>query len=270
IILFTDDDVTPDKNWAVDLMVPLLEGSCDAVTGQITLAENVTRPWLTSAHLWWLASSDDAKSHDGVRELIGANMGFRRSVLDRVPAFDIELGPGAMGFGDDTLFGWQLSEAGFRIAYVPSAGVIHHVDPIRLRRIEWLTASRQRGRSQAYLRYHWEHSEIRFPRARQLYYVLKLQVRRCFQQRPSLEDEGCSLWEMSYVLHSEMCKQFRLERRGSRKYERRGLRKLTPQKQPVEGVGGSSPGSGDGETMQGKVPRTLSLEGSPVTHVNGG
>ena len=165
-------------------------------------------------------------------------MGFRRSVLERVPAFDTELGPGALGFGDDTLFGWQLSEAGFRIGYARSAGVIHHVNPSRLRRTEWLSAARSRGRSQAYLRYHWEHSDIQYPRLRQLYYFIKLQLRRVVQRPPPLESEGCPLWEVSYVLHMAMCKQFRLERRRPRNYARHGLTRRMPQGHVVKEVAG--------------------------------
>ena len=42
---------------------------------------------------------------------------------------------------------------------------------------------------------------------------------------PALEAEGCPLWEMSYLLSIEMCKQFRLERRRPRNYARHGLTK---------------------------------------------
>ena len=236
LILFTDDDVTPAQDWAMEMMLPLLNGTCDAVTGKITLDPKLTRDWLTSAHRWWLASSDDARPHEGFQELIGASMGFRRSVLERVPAFDTELGPGALGFSDDTLFGWQLAEAGFRVGYAPAARVIHHLNASRLGRAEWLHASRSRGRSEAYLCYHWEHSDIQNPRLRELYYVIKLQLRRMLQRPTPLESEGCPLWEMSYVLNIEMCRQFRLERRRPRNYARRGLAKLATSGNPVDEI----------------------------------
>jgi glycosyltransferase involved in cell wall biosynthesis len=225
IILFTDDDVILAEDWAEQIMSPLLHGSCDAVTGQITLAPNLMRPWMTPAHRWWLASSHDALPYHGSREMIGANMGFRRSVLERVGAFDPELGPGALGVGDDTLFGWQLAEAGFRIGHAPKAGATHQLDASRLRRINWLSEARKHGRSEAYLRNHWEHSDIQNPRLRQFCYFIKLQLRRVLQRPPPLESEGCPLWEMSYVLHMEMCKQFCFERRRPRNYSRRGLTK---------------------------------------------
>jgi hypothetical protein len=31
----------------MELMLPILDGTCDAVTGQITLAPNLLRHWLT-------------------------------------------------------------------------------------------------------------------------------------------------------------------------------------------------------------------------------
>ena len=270
IILFTDDDVTPREDWAMEMIRPLLDGTCDAVTGQITLAPNLKRQWLTPAHRWWLASSHDAKPHNGIRELIGANMGFRRSVLDRVPVFDTELGPGALGFGDDTLFGWQLSEAGVRIGDAPSAGVIHHLAPSRLRRTEWLSAARSRGRSQAYMRYHWEHSDIQYPRLRQLYYFIKLKLRRLVQRPPPLENEGCPLWEMSYVLQIEKCRQFRLERRRPRNYGRHGLTKSTLAGHVADGVGRIHRGGGNGETEQVQVSRRMNAESDSTAHMGPG
>jgi len=134
IILFLDDDTIPAEDWTEQMVSALLKGDFEVVTGQITIASNLKRLWLTAAHKWWLASSHDAQPHRGSRELIGANMGFRRSVLERVGAFDPELGPGALGLAKDTLFGWQLVEAGFKIGYAPRAGATHQLDASRLRR----------------------------------------------------------------------------------------------------------------------------------------
>ncbi len=49
--------------------------------------------------------------------MVGANMVFHRRVLSKVPGFDTDLGagPGSLGFGEETLFSRQLTEAGFRI-----------------------------------------------------------------------------------------------------------------------------------------------------------
>ena len=154
IILTTDDDVIVPKEWAEQLVSPIVNGGYDAVTERITSAPHLLRPWLSPMHRWWVASSDDAQLHEGSRELIGASMGFRRSVLERVPAFDPELWPGGLGFGGDTLFGWELAEAGFRIGYAPKTTVLYHFDPSRLRRAHWLGDARKRDRTAGSLRYH--------------------------------------------------------------------------------------------------------------------
>ena len=153
-------------------------------------------------------------------------MGIHRSVLRRVPAFDPELGPGALGFGDDSLFSWQLCEAGLRLLFVPDAIVEHHPDRKRLSRSEWLAASRARGRGEAYLLHHWHHGNLRNPAFRLCYVAGKLYLRRLLQPPPALADEGCPHWEMSYVETIEKCKAFLKEHKRARNYSKRGLVRL--------------------------------------------
>ena len=117
IILFTDDDLSPDRNWLWKIGTPLLEGKCDAAVATVSLAAHLQRPWLEPVHKSWLAAP--GISEEAELELTGASMGFHRSVLKRVPAFDPELGGGAMGFGEDTLFSWQICEAGCRLRRIP-------------------------------------------------------------------------------------------------------------------------------------------------------
>jgi len=226
MLLFTDDDVLVTEEWAEELVSYLMNGTSDAATGRIMLAPYLLRPWQRPVHRCFLASSDDARPHEGSRELIGANMGLRRSVLKRVPSFDPELGPGALGLGEDTLFGWQLIEAGFTIEYAPKAVVLHQPHASRLRRVHWLDEARKHGRSEAYRRYHWKHEDVSHPCLRWLALWTKLHVRRVLQPPPSFESEGGPLWELSYVKNMELCKQFRLERQHTRHYRRRGLVKV--------------------------------------------
>jgi len=223
LILFTDDDVVVAEDWLEQMVVALCGGGCDAATGEIALAPHLARPWLSPTHRWWLASSAGAQLHEGHRELIGANMGFRRAVLERVPQFDAELGPGALGLGEDTLFGWQLVQAGFKIQYTTQARAVHQLDASRLRRRNWLNEARKHGRTEAYQLYHWEHGAIAAPRLRWLSFWSKLQLGRLLQRPPGLDEEGCPRWEMSYVQNMEICKQFMIERRRPRNYSRRGL-----------------------------------------------
>jgi glycosyltransferase involved in cell wall biosynthesis len=220
-ILTTDDDVRPSKQWLEHMVRPIFNHQCDALVGRIELAPDLVRSWMTGKHKHWLASPGGIPVDK--LELIGASMVFHRSVLERVPAFDTELGPGALGFGDDSLFSWQLEEAGFRIGEASEALVMHHPDASRLLRSSWLSAAKARGQTEAYLLYHWLHGEIKCPRLRRWWLGAKLAARRR-GARPS--EEGAPLWEMSYVLHMEKCRQFEMERKRSRQYAKHGLRKL--------------------------------------------
>lgn len=221
ILLFTDDDAAPAKDWLELIGRPLLERQCDAAVGRIELAEELRRPWLAPEHLACLAVF-----HGVPLQLIGANSGFHRSVLDHVPAFDPELGPGASGFGEETLFSWQLAEAGSRLRYIPEATVIHHPDSSRLLRSSWLSAGRKHGVTRAYLMHHWLHEKVPSPRLRHAYVALKLRLRRLLEPPPPPDAEGTASWDMSYVAEMETCRQFLIERRRPRNYSKRGLRKL--------------------------------------------
>jgi glycosyltransferase involved in cell wall biosynthesis len=223
IILLTDDDVSVSEDWVEQMVEVFGQGQADAVVGRIVLAENLVRSWLTPLQRWWLAAPDDQIAESP--ELIGANMGFRRSVLERVRAFDPELGAGTLFFGEEALFGKQLIEAGFKIKYAPDAIVVHRPDESRLRRGAWLDAASKKAHEEAYFHYHWKHDDLQAPRVRWFWYMLKLHLRRILQPQPSLDSEGVAPWEMSYVHSMEICRQFCLERRRPRNYSRRGLEK---------------------------------------------
>jgi hypothetical protein len=200
---------------------PLIKREYDGLVGRIELAADLSRPWMTNEHKHWLAAPSSTPGSK--LELIGASMGFHRCVLDRVPEFDTELGPGALGFADDSLFSWQLEEAGFRIGEAPGALVMHHPDASRLLRSSWLAEAQRRGRTKAYVLYHWLHGDLKCPRLCRWWLGAKLAARRRVSK---LGQEGAALWELSYVLHMEKCRQFEVERKRPRHYAKRGLRKL--------------------------------------------
>lgn len=223
VIFTTDDDVRPAKNWLEMMVRPLLARDCDAAVGRILLADDLRRPWMTENYRAYVAWYDGGEPLD----LIGANMGFHRRVLERVPQFDTEIGPGALGFYDDALFGWQLEEAGFRVRYIPEASVVHHADQARLLRRNCLSDGQKFGASQAYILHHWRHEKLAAPRLRYGYLALKLMLRRLVKPPPPQDAEGAPPWEASYVAGMAKCRQFLIERRRPRNYTKRGLRKET-------------------------------------------
>jgi len=81
-----------------------------------------------------------------VHGVLGANMGFRREVFDRLGGFDERLGPGACGHEEETEFSARMRAAGLRIGYAPGALVYHEVEAARADRARFLRVARERGR----------------------------------------------------------------------------------------------------------------------------
>ena len=73
--------------------------------------------------------------------------------------------------------------------------------------------------------HHWEHGSIAFPALQLAMVRTKLFLRRFFRQASAPDSEGCSDWEMSYIVRIEMLKQFEIESQKPRNYEHRGLRR---------------------------------------------
>jgi len=225
MVLFIDDDVRPSADWLAGMCEPMLQYNACGVAGGVKLAPGLVRPWMSGFHRSWLASSEwlDAEVP---QSMVGANMGFSREVLRRVPAFDPELGPGALGFGDDSLLASQLLEAGYRIIGRQKVFVEHHFDPSRLRRESWLEAATRRGKSSAYRGHHWEHWGWKLAVPRLLWTWCKLYA---WQRRfwRTIRDEGCSEDELTLLFGFALLQARLRERRRRRNYKRRGLVKLT-------------------------------------------
>lgn len=221
VILLTDDDVHPPVNWLVEMCRPLLEGKAEVVSGGVRIAERLLRPWMTSMHRSWLASSEWL-TPGAPQSLIGANMGFSRNVLKHVPSFDTELGPGASGFSDDHLFALQLLAAGMKLYDMTHLHVEHHFDPARLTRMSWLSAAEKHGASHAYVGHHWEHWKCRMTRLRLQAAQLELSAWR--SRHPELlTSEGCSEHELELVSRCSTLRHHLKERYKTRHYDYHGL-----------------------------------------------
>lgn len=221
VLLFTDDDVEPSPNWVKEMATPLLNGDCDAVAGRILLGNELRRNWLERMHEIWLAGFPVLE--EDAPELVGASMGIRRSVFEKIGDFEEELGPGATGYGEETLVWLQMREAGMIIRPVKSTHVVHHPDESRLLRSSWLSAAARYGETRAFMMHHWEHSGYRYLRLRSAVLKVKLWIRRCLAGKQDLGQEGCPAWEMSYMVELESITRFPREACRPRLYPKRGL-----------------------------------------------
>ena len=230
-ILFCDDDVRPSSTWLAGMCAKLLSGKAEAVAGGITIAPALVRPWMT-LYLRAVLASTESLDPDSPGRLIGANMAVSRGVFSRIPLFDSELGAGALGYGEETLFASQLLAAGFRIAGALNADVEHHFDPSRLSRRALLSAADKSGRSEAYKAWHWSH-EIPEPcdhsfgsYRRDARMWAKLVRHRIADRRdPCVPTTD---WEFQQVKSIAFRRQLRIEMQRPRQYERRGLMKVSP------------------------------------------
>lgn len=237
VLLSTDDDVRFPVNWIVAMSQPILSGAADAVAGGVRIPPHLLRPWMDSTHKAWLACTDFL-DRQCPSEMVGCNMGWGRQVLNRVPKFDVELGPGALGLSDDSLFSRQITASGFRIAPLFEVEVEHHFDPSRLSRYWFLKAAERRGRSEAYLRHHWEHVDIGSSRSIMLT-MLKRMCRLQFERARRLlgsDDQPAPSWELKLLYDISLLKQWLIESRRPRNYMRYGCEKLAGQLSNILGT----------------------------------
>jgi glucosyl-dolichyl phosphate glucuronosyltransferase len=226
LLIFLDDDVRPARNWLMHLTKPLVDRTAEAVAGAIIIPSRLRRNWMDALHLSLLASTESWEGQQPVA-MNGANMAFSRQVLEKVPAFDPELGPGALGFWDEALFSRQLLLAGFRIASAPEAAVEHHFHEDRLTRKAFVDRAEKEGRSLAYVSWHWGHDPFdRSAKFKGWKKRLLLRALRVLRRNECRISEGCAVWEIRGTRTAAYFEQYAIEQRRPRGYKQNGLCKI--------------------------------------------
>jgi cellulose synthase/poly-beta-1,6-N-acetylglucosamine synthase-like glycosyltransferase len=138
IVIFLDDDAVPGETWLEELLEPFKDKTVLAVGGGVVPKWEKKRPKWFPEELNWLVGCY-YKGHPTkpafVRNVIGANMAFRREIFSKTGMFSTNIG--AIGkkriAGDDSEFGMRIREwyGHNRILYVPSAPVMHTVPRAR-------------------------------------------------------------------------------------------------------------------------------------------
>ncbi len=201
VALFTDDDLRFPKTWLVRMCEPILTGQSDAVVGRVHMAQELRRSWMSELHRNWLVDHSGIQDFDHSPMLVGANMAIATDVLLRSGGLDELLGPGSLGFCDDSLLGVMLREAGCRIQWeLKGEPVIHHFKPDRLLRGSWLNRAKQQGISSGYMLRHWDQPAFRLSALRMAVYTSLLLYRRAWRllcgNQPKVSEEGCDEWEL--------------------------------------------------------------------------
>jgi glycosyltransferase involved in cell wall biosynthesis len=135
LVVFSDDDATPDPDWLVQLRRAAdTRSDYDLFTGAILPRWEVPPPaWvLRKAHPGVCFTLTDPKLVEGPvppRFVFSPNMAFRRRVFDLGYQFDPSVGPSGASYpmGSETDFAQRLGEAGFNTWYCPAARVHHFI-----------------------------------------------------------------------------------------------------------------------------------------------
>ncbi|MDQ0755118.1 glycosyltransferase family 2 protein [Arthrobacter sp. B3I4] len=134
IVAFLDDDAEADPFWLERLTALYDDSDVLAVGGMVEPVWEGGRPGHFGPELDWIVGC----SHRGmprvaseVRNVVGANMSFRREVLQHVGGFNVSLGrQGTKPLGceeTEVCIRAAIGAPGSRVVYEPSALVRHHV-----------------------------------------------------------------------------------------------------------------------------------------------
>ncbi|MGD0605316.1 MAG: glycosyltransferase family 2 protein [Streptosporangiaceae bacterium] len=138
IIVFLDDDAIPHEGWLDALRAPYIDERVYGVGGFATPHWLSGQPeWFPKEFLWVVGCSHwgiSAAPHQ-VRNLVGANMSFRKAAFDQVGGFAEQMGRiGERLLGcEETEFSIRLTNANpdAIIMYQPSSKVEHQLMPDR-------------------------------------------------------------------------------------------------------------------------------------------
>lgn len=135
LVVFSDDDATPEPDWLVQL-----RGAADTHTDYDLFTGTILPRWETAPPEWILRevhlgvcfTLTDPQLVEGPvppRSVFGPNMAFRRRVFDLGYRFDPAVGPSGANYpmGSETDFAQRLGEAGFKTWYCPAARVHHFI-----------------------------------------------------------------------------------------------------------------------------------------------
>lgn len=160
LIIFTDDDVIPDRDWVKSLIEAAGHWkTADLFGGRILpkfpdgmIAPKIDIPnFIETTYV--IADRDIEEGEFPAGDIWGPNMMVRRHLFDQGLRFNTDIGPTGNSYvmGSETEFLHRVGNAGHIAVYVPSALVYHQIRPEQLTH-SWLFGRAFRlGRGRAYL-----------------------------------------------------------------------------------------------------------------------
>jgi len=144
ILIIVDDDVVVDHRWMVEHWECHRVNEFGAVQGRVLPGVDPQGNPADPSRLreYNIPIVDYGGEIRSIRGFTGTNVSFKRDIVRQVGFFNPRLGPGALGFSEDTEYSNRMRRAGFKIGYNPGAIVYHELDPERYgraynRRVEY-------------------------------------------------------------------------------------------------------------------------------------
>ena len=138
VVAFLDDDAAAEPGWLAALAAPYEEAAVVAVGGAVEPRWLAGRPSTFPPEFDWVVGCTyrgHPTERRPVRNVIGANMSFRRSVFEEVGGFDADIGRvGTRPVGceeTELCIRAGRTRAGAVVLYEPAARVLHAVPPAR-------------------------------------------------------------------------------------------------------------------------------------------
>lgn len=136
IVAFTDDDVSLDPKWLMNLVKCFEQTQCDGCGGRILpVFPDDTPQWLKDnldllrgTIVYYDYGEETKKYEKSMFEFLGANYAFRREMFAECGDFRADLGTGRPPLGEDTEFVNRLEMRNKKLYYCGSALVWHPVD----------------------------------------------------------------------------------------------------------------------------------------------
>jgi GT2 family glycosyltransferase len=143
ILVFTDDDVLPDKRWLEELLSATQRWPDHAIFGGRIVPDraipfDMSEPMIRSAYVISDAHMSDTEVQAG--RIWGPNLAIRAATFrSRAVAFDESIGPAGNSYamGSETELLLRLQAQGERCMFVPTAVVSHQIRPEQVS-LRWL------------------------------------------------------------------------------------------------------------------------------------
>ncbi|MFT5731042.1 MAG: GT2 family glycosyltransferase [Desulforhopalus sp.] len=150
--VFTDDDITADKNWIFSLIEsakkypeatvfggrirPFIPKGCELPDNEMV------NKFVNTGNL------DESEGPISHLKIFGPNMMVRSGVFTEGVGFNVDIGPNGKSYmmGSETEFNLRLELHGYKASYVPDALVYHYIRPEQFLVEWWMERMERRGR----------------------------------------------------------------------------------------------------------------------------